>query len=141
LSQHVHSMWMDRRTDRGKTIYLTPDFSLWEHKKGALWSQAASFYVHIKILPQYKDQNQLRNCRAKANLMYFVLTRHSAGRHSIPSNWWRLQASILTFVQLSGTSENWRRISRSCITVVRPQGLVTIHVNVCVYVLIVYLRG
>jgi hypothetical protein len=29
------------------------------------------------------------------------------------------QASILTFVRLSGTSENWRRTSRSCITVVR----------------------
>jgi hypothetical protein len=30
-----------------------------------------------------------------------------------------LQASTLTFVRLSGTSENWRRTSRSCITVVR----------------------
>ena len=29
------------------------------------------------------------------------------------------QASTLTFVRLSGTSENWRRTSRSCITVVR----------------------
>jgi hypothetical protein len=29
------------------------------------------------------------------------------------------QASTLTFVRLSGTSENWRRRSRSCITVVR----------------------
>ena len=31
----------------------------------------------------------------------------------------RPQASTLTFVQLSGTSENWRRTSSSCITVVR----------------------
>jgi hypothetical protein len=30
-----------------------------------------------------------------------------------------VQASTLMFVQLSGTSENWRRTSRSCITVVR----------------------
>jgi hypothetical protein len=30
-----------------------------------------------------------------------------------------MQASTLTFVRLSGTSENWRRTSRSCITVVR----------------------
>ena len=30
-----------------------------------------------------------------------------------------IQASTLTFVRLSGTSENWRRTSRSCITVVR----------------------
>ena len=29
------------------------------------------------------------------------------------------QASTLTFVRLSGTIENWRRTSRSCITVVR----------------------
>jgi hypothetical protein len=29
------------------------------------------------------------------------------------------QASTLTFVRLSGTSENWRWTSRSCITVVR----------------------
>jgi hypothetical protein len=29
------------------------------------------------------------------------------------------QALTLTFVRLSGTSENWRRTSRSCITVVR----------------------
>jgi hypothetical protein len=29
------------------------------------------------------------------------------------------QASTLTFVRLSGTSENWHRTSRSCITVVR----------------------
>ena len=29
------------------------------------------------------------------------------------------QASALTFVRLYGTSENWRRTSRSCITVVR----------------------
>ena len=28
-------------------------------------------------------------------------------------------SSTLTFVRLSGTSENWRRTSRSCITVVR----------------------
>jgi hypothetical protein len=33
--------------------------------------------------------------------------------------WWHIQASTLTFVRLSGTSENWRRTSRSCITVVR----------------------
>jgi hypothetical protein len=33
--------------------------------------------------------------------------------------WWHIQASALTFVRLSGTSENWRRTSRSCITVVR----------------------
>ena len=32
---------------------------------------------------------------------------------------YRLQAWTLTFVRLSGTSENWRRTSRSCITVVR----------------------
>ena len=30
-----------------------------------------------------------------------------------------LQASTLTFVRLSGTSENWHQTSRSCITVVR----------------------
>ena len=30
-----------------------------------------------------------------------------------------LQASTLTFVRLPSTSENWRRTSRSCITVVR----------------------
>jgi hypothetical protein len=30
-----------------------------------------------------------------------------------------LQASTLTFIRLSSTSENWRRTSRSCITVVR----------------------
>jgi len=29
------------------------------------------------------------------------------------------QASTLTFVRLSGTSENWRRTSRSCVMVVR----------------------
>jgi hypothetical protein len=29
------------------------------------------------------------------------------------------QASTLTFVRLSGTSENWRRTSRSCITIIR----------------------
>jgi len=37
-------------------------------------------------------------------------------RSAITDSW---QASTLTFVQLSGTSENWRRTSRSCITVVR----------------------
>jgi hypothetical protein len=31
------------------------------------------------------------------------------------------QASTVTHVQLSGTSENWRRTSRSCITVVRRE--------------------
>jgi len=30
-----------------------------------------------------------------------------------------IQASTLTFVQLTCTSENWRRTSRSCTTVVR----------------------
>jgi hypothetical protein len=33
-----------------------------------------------------------------------------------------LQASTLTFVWLSGTSENWHQTSRSCITVVRLSG-------------------
>jgi hypothetical protein len=40
-----------------------------------------------------------------------------------PPSWKKLslakQASTLTFVRLSSTSENWRRTSRSCITVVR----------------------
>jgi hypothetical protein len=36
------------------------------------------------------------------------------------------QASTLTFVRLSGTSENWRRTSRSCITVVRRDKCATL---------------
>jgi hypothetical protein len=58
-----------------------------------LWNKFPYWFFLIKIV-------------VENSFMYCHILRH-------------LQASTLTFVRLSGTSENWRQISRSCITVVR----------------------
>ena len=42
---------------------------------------------------------------------------------SVTEGAWFVYIPIITLVRLSGTSENWRRTSRSCITVIRRDNL------------------
>ena len=57
----------------------------------------------------------------KRNEGYIIVSKHT---HTLIFSKYiyyasKFQASTLTFVWLSGISENWRRTSRSCITIVR----------------------
>jgi hypothetical protein len=61
--------------------------------------------IHVRLFTYYHMYN-----------LYLILLCNWAITHILLMS---LQASTLTFVRLSATSENWHRTSTSCITVVR----------------------
>ena len=62
----------------------------------------------LKPLLQWHNKNNPKPNQEEGYVVKFVVVENR-----------KMQASTLTCVRLSSTSENWRRKSRSCITVVR----------------------
>jgi hypothetical protein len=85
-------------------------------------------FVNVLELHQSMEERWInkRVLTWRFTLVLIKINYEQIGDQTITLNWWVIfypdkatQASTLTFVRLSGTSENWRRTSRSCITVVR----------------------
>jgi hypothetical protein len=69
--------------------------------------------TYMKLVTKYQISainSCWEKCDEKCAYMFNVYKNNKVGKQEVG-----IQASTLTFVRLSGTSENWRRTSRSCI--------------------------
>ena len=86
---------------------------MWCHEVISLYIETITCFTRYTCIPiLLKGLNRTSfEIKRKNNMKSYI--KQESQKHVT------FQASTLTFVRLSGTSENWLRTSRSCITVVR----------------------